>query len=40
MTYEERAAYYRENGGSSMRILFGAFASALILVFALAASIA
>ena len=40
MTYEERAAYYKDNGGSSMRIMFGAVASALILLFAMAASIA
>lgn len=40
MTPEERAAYYQDNGGSSWRILFGAFASALVLIFALAASIA
>lgn len=40
MSYEERQAYYKENGGSSFRILFGAIASILVILFALAVSIA
>lgn len=40
MTYEERQAYYKDNGGASFRILFGAIASILVILFALAVSIA
>ena len=40
MTYEERQAYYKENGGSSFRILFGAIASVIVVLFALAVSLA
>jgi len=39
MTYEERQAYYKENGGSSFRILFGAIASVIVVLFALAVSL-
>ena len=40
MTYEERQAYYADNGSSSFRILFGAIASVVVILFALAASLA
>lgn len=40
MTPEERQAYYADNGGSSFRILFGAIASVVMILFAVALSLA
>ncbi len=40
MNYEDRYAYYAENGGASFRILFGAIASIVVVLFALAVSFA
>ncbi len=40
MSYEERYAYYQENGGASFRILFGAIASIIVVLFAFAVSFA
>lgn len=40
MTVEERQSYYAENGGSSIRILFGAIAAILAVIFALTISTA
>ena len=40
MSYEERQKYYADNGGASWRILFGAIASLLVVLFAVAVSTA
>ena len=38
MTHEERQAYYKDNGGSSVRILSGAIASIFVVLFVIAIS--